>query len=205
VTAHSPRAVRASFEKPFFDRYYARRTSAVTSASEVFRCARFVCSYLAHLQLDVGSVLDAGCGTGLWRRALRRIDRNIAYTGFDPSDYLCRRYGWTQSTIADFKSRRKFDLVVCQDVLQYLGEREVRRSIRSLSRVCRGALYLYVPTSDDIAEGLLDTGRTDGAIHVRSASWYRKLLRKDFANAGGGVFIARSAGTVVLALERLEA
>jgi len=199
-----PPEIRRSFDRSFFQRFYASRTTAVTSASEVYRRARFVLSYLAHLQVDVRTVLDAGCGTGLWRRALRRLDRDIEYVGVDPSDYLCERYGWTRSTIADFRSRRRFDLVVCQDVLQYVGAADARRSVDAMARACRSALYFDVPTSDDIDDGLLDMRRTDRAIHVRSAAWYRRALRPHFVNAGGGVFIKRGAPAVLLALEHLD-
>jgi SAM-dependent methyltransferase len=201
--AERPRDIRNQFDRAFFERFYVRSSTAVISADDVYRRARFVLAYLAHLQLDVHSVLDAGCGTGLWKKALRRIDRDIAYTGIDPSEYLCRRYGWTQTAIADFAPRRKFDLVVCQDVLQYVDDAAVRRSIAAMARACAGALYFDVPTTDDIDGGLLDMKRTDRSIHVRSAEWYRKLLRKDFINAGGGVFLKKDASAVILALERL--
>lgn len=166
--------------------------------------ARFVTSYLDHLQLDVHRVLDAGCGTGLWKRALRRIDRDIEYVGIDPSEYLCKRYGWTQAGIDTFTSRRKFDLVVCQDVLQYVDDAAVVRSFEAIARVCKGALYFDVPTRDDIDDGLLDMKRTDRAIRVRSAAWYRARLAQDFVNVGGGVFLRRGARAVALALERWE-
>ncbi len=196
--------IRNEFDRAFFDRYYRRSSTAVISSDDVYRRARFVLAYLAHLQVDVRSALDAGCGTGLWRKALRRLDRDISYTGIDPSEYLCRRYGWTRATIAEYTTRRRFDLVVCQDVLQYVDDRGARRSIEAISRACRGALYFDVPTQDDIDDGLLDMKRTDRAIHVRSAAWYRRLLRKEFLNAGGGVFLKRDARAVILALERLE-
>jgi SAM-dependent methyltransferase len=197
------RAIRRSFDREFFTRFYADQATAVTSAEEMFRRARFVWSYLIHLQLDVRTVLDAGCGTGLWKRALRRLDRDIDYTGIDPSDYLCRRYGWTQCGIAEFRSRKKFDLVVCQDVLQYVDDADVGRSIDALTRACRGALYFDVPTRDDVDARLLDMRRTDRDVHIRSADWYRRFFKRDFVNAGGGVFVRRNAGAVVLALERL--
>ncbi|HEU4364159.1 MAG TPA: class I SAM-dependent methyltransferase [Candidatus Krumholzibacteria bacterium] len=203
MTRRSPE-IRTSFDRAFFDRFYRRSTTAVVSADDVHRRARFVIAYLAHLQLDVRTVLDAGCGTGLWKRALRRVDRDIAYTGIDPSEYLCQRYGWTQTAIADFAPRRKYDLVVCQDVLQYVEAAGVRRSIAAMTRACAGALYFDVPTSDDIDDGLLDMTRTDRSVHIRSAEWYRKLLRRDYVNAGGGVFLKRSARAVILALEHLE-
>jgi len=164
--------------------------------------ARFVTGYLDHLQIDLQRVLDAGCGTGMWKRALARIDRDIEYVGIDPSEYLCARYGWTQSSIDRYRSRRKFDLVVCQDVLQYVDGAAVVTSFESIARLCRGALYFDVPTRDDIDDKLLDMRLTDRNIHIRSAAWYRGKLAKHFIDAGGGVFVRRGARAVVLALER---
>jgi SAM-dependent methyltransferase len=176
----------------------------VASFDDVMKRARFVTSYLDHLQVDVVRVLDAGCGTGLWKRALARVDRDIEYLGIDPSEYLCDRYGWTQAAVHEFRSRRKFDLVVCQDVLQYVDDATVGLSFDAIARVCRGALYFDVPTRDDIDDRLLDMRRTDREIYVRTAAWYRKRLSKDFVNVGGGVFLRRGARALALALERCD-
>jgi SAM-dependent methyltransferase len=194
--------VRRDFDRAFFKRFYEDAPTTVISEDDVFRRACFVLAYLSHLQVPVHNVLDAGCGTGLWQRALRRIDRDIDYFGIDPSEYLCAKYGWFQSTVANFRSRKKFDLVVCQDVMQYMPADEVERSFAAIAAVCRGALYFDVPTTDDIRDDLLDMKKTDRSINVRSAAWYRRRLAKHFENAGGGVFIAKGAGAVLLALER---
>ena len=194
--------VRRSFDRAFFQRYYHSPRTAVATFDDVMKRARFVTSYLDHLQVDVRRVLDAGCGTGMWKRALARIDRDIEYAGIDTSEYLCARYGWTLSTIDQFRSRRKFDLVVCQDVLQYVDDAAVEKSFASIARLCRGALYFDVPTKDDIDDELLDMRLTDRSIHIRSAAWYRKRLAKEFVDAGGGVFVRRGAKAVILALER---
>jgi SAM-dependent methyltransferase len=194
--------VRRDFDRDFFKRYYHDTSTSVISEDDVFKRACFVLAYLAHLQVPVRNVLDAGCGTGLWQGALRGIDRSIDYFGIDPSEYLCEKYGWFQSSVADFRSRKKFDLVVCQDVMQYMPADEVERSFAAIAAVCRGALYFDVPTSDDIKSGLLDMKKTDRKIHVHSAAWYRKRLEMHFENAGGGVFVSPRAQAVLLALER---
>ena len=194
--------VRKDFDREFFRRFYEESATSVISEDDVFRRATFVLAYLAHLRVHVHSVLDAGCGTGLWKHALHDIDESIEYTGIDPSEYMCRTHGWTQSTVADYRPRRKFDLVICQDVMQYMDRDEVDRSFANIARLCRGALYFDVPTSDDIADGYLDMRKTDRRIHVRSAAWYRKKLKKDFVNAGGGVFVTARSRAIVLALER---
>ncbi len=196
--------VRRSFDRAFFTRYYHAPRTAVASFDDVMKRARFVTSYLDHLQLDIARVLDAGCGTGLWQRALKRIDRDIEYVGIDPSEYACTRYGWTCTTIDAYSSRKKFDLVVCQDVLQYVDDATVARSFDAVARVCRGALYFDVPTRDDIDDRLLDMKRTDRSIHIRTAKWYRARLARDFVNVGGGVFLRRGAKALALALERCD-
>jgi SAM-dependent methyltransferase len=194
--------VRHEFDRDFFKRYYHDAATSVVSAEDIFKRACFVVAYLSHLQVPVETVLDAGCGVGLWKNALHDIDPDIAYLGIDPSGYLCEKYGWFQSSVADFKSRKKFDLVVCQDVMQYMSVAEVDRSFEAIAAVCRGALYFDVPTTDDVDDDLLDMRKTDKNINIRSAAWYRKRLAKHFENAGGGVFIAKDAGAVLLALER---
>jgi SAM-dependent methyltransferase len=194
--------IRREFDRAFFTRFYDDAATSVISEDDVFKRACFVLAYLSHLQVPVETVLDAGCGTGLWMRALRRIDRSIQYLGLDPSEYLCEKHGWFQSSIEDFRSRRRFDLVVCQDVMQYMPADEVERSLAAIAAVCRGALYFEAPTSDDIKSGLLDMKKTDRRIHVRSAAWYRRRLEAHFENAGGGVFVSPRAQAVLLALER---
>jgi SAM-dependent methyltransferase len=195
--------VRDTFDQPFFDRFYFNRSTAVVSEAAIHKLAKFVLAYLDFLGVDVDTVLDAGCGIGLWKRALCKLRRQANYTGIDVSEFLCRRYGWTQTSIAEFRSRRKYDLVVCQDVLQYADDDAARRSIDNLARMCRGALYFDVATKEDMKSGALDKRLTDRRIHLRSTRWYRRLLDADFVAAGGGVFIPRASKTVVLALERV--
>jgi 2-polyprenyl-3-methyl-5-hydroxy-6-metoxy-1,4-benzoquinol methylase len=194
--------IRRNFDRDFYERYYGRRASAVATEEDAERLARFLLSYLGYLGVRVRTVLDAGCGVGMLGRALDRLDKDIEYFGTDPSEYLCNEYGWAQNSIAEFKSRRRFDLIVCRDVLQYVTDKEVRTSIDNIARHCRGSFYLDVPTKDDFDEGLLDERKTDPRIRVRSAAWYRRRVDPHFQSVGGGLFIPRDSDTVVLALER---
>ena len=171
------RTIRREFDEAFYERYYDRESTAVVSQEDITRLAKFVTSYLDYLDVPVRTMLDAGCGIGLWRRALNQVAPGVEYTGIEPSRYLCEKFGWEETTIAGFRSRRKFDLVVCQDVLQYVEDAEVRHSIRNIARLCRGAFYLDVPTREDIDGGALDKRKTDSAIHVRSARWYRRRIQ----------------------------
>jgi SAM-dependent methyltransferase len=170
----------------------------VAARADYARMARFIGAYLDVLQLPVSSILDAGAGTGHFRSALRRRFPAADYLGLDISGYACARYGWTQASIANFAEGR-FDLVICHDVLQYLGRRDAEQALANLGRCCDGALYFMALTREDWRENC-DQSRTDGAVHLRSADWYRRRLAPCFRNLGGGLFLARRTNAVSFAL-----
>ncbi len=49
-----------------------------------------------------------------------------------------------------------------------------------------------------------DRQRSDGKVHLRSGSWYRRRLREHFVNCGGGLFLAKESPASCFELERLE-
>jgi SAM-dependent methyltransferase len=190
----------ARFDKRYYDRYYRNRRTRVSSPRQTTVLGGFVCAYLAHLGQPVGRVLDAGCGLGHWRTVIAERHPRASYTGIEVSEYLCRELGWTQASIADYRARGRFDLIVCQGVLQYLDDRQAARAITNLGRLCRGALYLEVLTAEDWRENC-DRRATDGDVHLRPAAWYQRRLARDFRACGGGVFLHRDSDVVLYALE----
>ncbi len=194
--------VRKSVDAAYYRRFYRDGGTAVISRGEVSRLAGFVLAYMNFMNLRCRNVLDVGCGIGYWRDALRKHDRNIIYTGVEVSAYLCERYGWQQRSITEFKSRRHYDLIVCQGVFQYLDKNDVRSGIENLARVCRGALYLEVYTREDQVNANVDARRTDQQVHLRSVRWYRRIIGEHFAHCGGGVFIPHESGVVRYELEK---
>ena len=72
------------------------------------------------------SVLDVGAGKGYLAR-LAAISTRVSYHGIDASEYACRRYGHELADLATWQPPRKYDLVVCQSVLQYLDDAVGRR------------------------------------------------------------------------------
>lgn len=191
------------FDKLYYDRYYRDARTRVASEREVATLGAFVCAYLAHLRQPVRRVLDAGCGLGHWRKVIARHLPRARYHGIEISEYLCRELGWTQASIADYRPRGRFDLVVCQGVLQYLDDREAEAAIENLGRLCRGALYLEVLTAEDWRDNC-DRRATDGRVNLRPATWYRARLARAFRACGGGVYLHRESGAVLYALEGAE-
>lgn len=192
--------VRSRFDEAFFRRYYLERAARAHDARVQRRLAAFVFSYLDYLEVPVRRVLDLGCGLGLWRRELAARHPRATYTGVEASDYLCQTFGWEQGTVAGYRGRGQYDLVICQSVLQYVDDADVRRSIANLARLCRGALYLEIPTRRDWEEHC-DREGSDGRIRLRGGQWYRRAIGKQFRSAGGGVFLPNESESVLLELE----
>jgi SAM-dependent methyltransferase len=191
----------ARFDRAYYDRFYRDPRTRVTTRREVRRLGAFVLAYMDFLQLPVRRVLDAGCGLGYWRDVIAEHRPRARYVGIEISPVLCGELGWEQASVADYRGRGRFDLVVCQGVLQYLDDREAARAIDNLGRLCRGALYLEALTGEDWQQAC-DRSATDGRVHVRSADWYRRRLRKHFRACGGGLFVQREAPVVLYALEQ---
>lgn len=165
------------------------------------RLGRFVCGYAAYLGFTVKRVLDAGCGLGHLRAPVREFFPRARYVGLETSQYLCRRYGWTHGSIADYAPKQPFDLVLCHDVLQYLNDREAVRALANLARLSRGALYFSVLTREDWRR-TADTSRTDGAVSLRPAAWYKARLARHFRPLGGGLLVRRGFDPLLWELER---
>ena len=146
-------------------------------------------------------MLDVGAGRGYWRDWLAVAHPKVRYHGLDISEHACRRYGHELADLATWRPRRRHDLVVCQSVIQYLGDREATEAIDALAAACRGLLVLEVPTLAD-RESSIDPTGTDLDVHWRAGAWYRRRLKAGFTEIGGGLWLSRSSTAVLFELER---
>lgn len=188
------------FDRAYYDRFYRDPRTRVASRRGFLRLGRFVAAYLAHLEIEVDTVLDLGCGVGHWREVAEKVFPRADYTGVEISEYLCAELGWEQGSVVDWDGDGA-DLVVCHGVLQYLNARDCRRAIANLARLTEGALYLEVLTREDWDQNV-DQSVTDGNVFLREAAWYRRELGKRFMACGGGLFLPRDTGAVLFELER---
>ncbi len=179
-----------AFDRAYYQRFYFDPRTAVTSRAEMHARARLIASCADYLGLPVSRILDAGCGIGLLRAPLRRALRGAQYVGLEYSPYLCRRYGWRHGSIETFRTRERFELVVCYDVLQYLSPAQTRRAIANLTRLCRGLLYFGALTTEDWRDNC-DQHRTDRIPSLRSGRWYRRELSRAFVPLGCGMWLKR--------------
>lgn len=194
--------MRTRFDKPYYDRYYRNPRTRATNPAAVRKQAAFIAAYLNHLELPPRHILDVGCGTGALLRALGRIFPNARLTGVEVSDYLCKRYRWTRGSAVDFQSQAPFDLVVCNDVLPYLDDKECSRALTNLIGLTAKALFVGALTAEDLE--LCDAARTDPQQWTRPANWYRRRLHRGLANVGGGLYLKKPLAVTVWTLDRLN-
>jgi SAM-dependent methyltransferase len=197
--SHRPRA--GVFGPKYFRKFYLDPATRVTTAVEMRARAALIGAVLEHVSIPVRSILDAGCGVGLLRRAFAQELPRARYTGLDSSEYLCARYGWTLGSVVDYRPRRPSDLVVCYDVLQYLDDRDAGRAIANLKGLTRAALYFSALTREDWRTNC-DRRRTDRAVHLRAGSWYRRRLCQQFRYLGFGVWLRKDVPAVLWDMER---
>jgi SAM-dependent methyltransferase len=189
-----------AFDQDYYQRFYYNPRTAVTSRAEMRARGRMIAACVQYVGLPVKSMLDAGCGVGLLKAPLTRAFPAAQYVGLEYSEYLCQRYGWRQGSVATLRTRERFDLVVCYDVLQYLGVPEARRAIANLARVCRGALYFGALTTEDWRDNC-DQSRTDRIPGLRPGAWYRRELKRAFRPVGCGVWLKRDVNLTLWDLD----
>lgn len=188
------------FGRDYYRRFYRDGRTSVTSRAEMTARANLIAAYTRHIGCPVASILDAGCGLGLMRDPLLRALPGATYVGLEYSEYLCDRYGWVQGSLATYRPRKPFDLVVCFDVLQYLDDTSAEKAMRNFARLCRGVLFFSALTRRDWRENA-DQSRTDPDVTMRTGAWYRKRLAKNFRPIGAGFWIRRGAPLVTWELE----
>jgi SAM-dependent methyltransferase len=169
------------YDKSYFDKWY-RGAERVNSPAEVRRKVHLAVATTEYFtKRPLRSVLDIGCGEGAWLEHLRALRTNIEYMGLDSSDYVVRSFGGKRNIhraafgeLPSLRLNRKFDLVICSDVLHYVPDAEIRAGIAEIVRLLDGVAFIEVLTKEDDIEGDLHD------MKRRPAKWYRRT----FADAG---------------------
>jgi predicted TPR repeat methyltransferase len=200
-----PRKVHAdaaanNFSAAYFRKFYVNPATRVVTAAEMRSRAALIAAVLKQCQIPVRSILDAGCGMGLLREPFKELLPRARYTGLEASGYLCKRFGWTQGSVADFTPRTPYDLVICYDVLQYLEDQEAARAIANFARLSHAALYVSALTTADWRHNC-DRRRTDRAVHLRPGSWYRRRLQRSFNCIGFGIWLRKDVTAILWEME----
>ena len=187
------------FDAAYYRRFYGRRP--VHDRRHIARLGEGVISLASWWRIPIRSVLDVGAGKGYWRDWLTETHPTVKYHGIDTSEYACRRYQHELADVAVWQPRRRYDLVVCQSVIQYLDDGDAAMAIGTLGDACRGLLLFDTPTVAD-RETVIDPSSTDLDVRWRTGSWYRKRLTVGFTEIGGGLWLSRECHVPFFELER---
>ncbi len=188
------------FDRAYYQKFYGPHSQSVASKAEMSARAELIAAYTRHVGCRVDTLLDAGCGLGLMRDPLLRALPGATYVGLEYSEYLCNRFGWAHGSIADYRPREPFDLVVSYDVMQYLDDHNASRALANFAKLCRGVLFFGALTLRDWRI-TADRARTDPDVWMRTADWYRRRLRRHFIEIGAGFWVRRHSGLVIWELE----
>lgn len=170
------------YDRAYFDKWYRSRLHRVSAAADVRRKVALALTTAEYfVGRPVRRVLDIGCGEAPWLAQIREMRPRAEYTGIDSSAYVVAAFGKSRNIrhgafgdLSSLRLRGTFDLIVCSDVLHYVGEKEIRNGMWELVRLLEGIAFLEVLTSDDAVTGDLD------GLAKRPASWYRRI----FGSAG---------------------
>jgi SAM-dependent methyltransferase len=203
--SHRYHAGMKIYDRDYYQRWYRHRADAAAARRRLRRkVALAVAMAEYHLDRPIANVLDIGCGEGAWRAPLLELRPGLDYLGFDSSEYAVQRHGRRRNLhfarFGDFGSLRPcepVDLLVCSDVVHYIGAAELRRGIAGFSELCRGVAFI-----DLFCRGDGFDGDTEG-FHARPAAWYRKLFADNgLVACGSHAYLSERIATVTSALER---
>lgn len=193
------------YDRAYFDGWYRQSDVGVGHREFV---ERKVLLAVAAAEFTLGrrieSVLDVGCGEGIWRAPLRRLRPGVSYLGFDSSDYAIARWGAKRNLrkagLAELASQRlakSYDLVVCADVLHYVSTAEARAGLAVIGKVTGGAAFIEAFTNADEIVGDHDH------FQDRSPAAYRKLFAAaGLLPVGLHLYVTRKMAHSLVALEK---
>ncbi len=193
--------MRNDFNKAYYDRFYRNPRTRAASPAAAQRQAAFIVHFLRYLEVPVKRLADIGCGLGDALNALSDEFPKAKAQGIEISSYLCEEYGWQQGSVVDYHSAKPFDLVVCNDVIAYLDDKQCAKALTNLASLTKSAAFLGILTKEDWE--FCDQKRTDPDQYLRPKAWYEKRLKKHFVGVGGGLYLKKPLEYPVWTLDRV--
>jgi hypothetical protein len=191
-----------AFDERYYRRFYGTKRTRIQGEAEVAHLGGALVELTSWYGAPVRSVLEVGAGVGLLRDWFLRHHPKVSYVSTEYSAYAAETYAHTQRDIATWRTRRRFDLVVCQGVLPYLSDRDAARAIENLAAMSRGFCYLEAITRHDY-DTACDQVRTDPSMRLRPAAFYRTRLGRHYRPLGGGLYYVKTGPLVFWELETL--
>jgi SAM-dependent methyltransferase len=192
------------YDRSYFDHWYREGDAGIGRGVLLRRKVALAVAMAEHyLGHPLRSVLDVGCGEGVWRAPLLKLRPKLHYMGVDRSEYAVARYGAKRNLrlarfgqLGELRFGAPVDLLVCADVLHYLPTAELQRGLPGFAELCGGMAFIEVFCRGDAIEG-----DVHGFV-PRSAAFYRKaFVAAGFTACGSHGYLAPALAADAVALE----
>lgn len=149
------------YDRAYFERWYRNDRTRVHARGALERKVRFAVAAAEHLlERPLRSVLDVGCGEGVWQPLIHGLRPAARYAGVDSSEYAVRRFGrrrnlrlGTFRELGEIGLEGPFDLIVCSDVLHYVPTAEIAPGLEAMAEMLTGVAFIEVFAAGDRIEG----------------------------------------------------
>ena len=192
------------YDRRYFDHWYRDGDAGIGRGALLRRKVALAVAMAEHyLGRPLRSVLDVGCGEGVWRAPLLKLRPKLDYMGVDASEYAVTRHGAARNLrlarfgqLGQLRFGPPVDLLVCADVLHYLPTAEVRHGLAGFSELCDGFAFIELFCSGDAIEG-----DTHGFVPRRAAFYRKAIAEAGFTACGSHGYLARAHAADAVALE----
>jgi len=130
---------------------------------------------IQHLKkhLDINSIMDIGCGSGIYVAELR--ERGISVDGFDANPFtpqlssyilnnnpeLCR----TMDLVENINLNKSYDFVYCKDVLPYIPSNKIENALKNLNQLTNKYLLVsWYQTGNSDRDGIHYEAMKEGNV-----------------------------------------
>jgi ubiquinone/menaquinone biosynthesis C-methylase UbiE len=132
----------------------------------------------SHMPKNMGSILDAGCGSGILVNFLSdMLGKECLLHGLDRS-HAALKHVKTNKSSGDLSSMefsdKQFDLVACLEVIEHLPVPTYNKSLSELCRVANKYVMISVPNNEDVTSSFIECSSCQSKFnpdyHLRSYS-----------------------------------
>jgi len=137
--------------KQICDRYEIDKDEFYFANRQTIETKHFIMMYQWLEYFNPKSILDLGCGVGLYGYALKMLNNNILYKGVERSIYavnLGKTLDLVMGDITKEITERGFDLVLCLDVLEHLKYEDLDNALNGI-KLCGKQFLFSIPFLGD--------------------------------------------------------